>query len=64
MAQDRTGEYRAIAQDCLDAANRSGDQPRRYRLLDMAQMWFRLAERAERNGKTNMVHATGSGQSG
>ena len=64
MPRDKTGEYRAVAQDCVDVASRTNDQPRRSRLLHMALMWLRLAEQAEKNDKTDLVYETPTGDGG
>jgi len=48
----KVDEYRINSQDCLDVAEGCHDAPRRSRLLNMALMWLRLAEQAERNDKT------------
>jgi hypothetical protein len=47
---DRSDQYRRFAQECLEMARTSESDQTRVILLQMAQVWFRLA-------KTHDVHA-------
>jgi hypothetical protein len=38
-------EYRRFAASCLEMARATGDQKQTLRLLEMAQLWSKLAER-------------------
>jgi hypothetical protein len=40
----RSEEYRRFAQECLEMARTTEDHQTRAVLLQMAQVWFRLAE--------------------
>ena len=49
---DRSDQYRRFAQECLEMARTSESEQTRVVLIQMAQVWFRLAEaRASENGK-------------
>ena len=37
-------EYRALADECLEAADRSSDLGRKVSLLELARRWLRLAQ--------------------
>jgi hypothetical protein len=41
---DRSDQYRRFAQECLDMARTSEGEQTRGVLLQMAQVWFRLAK--------------------
>jgi hypothetical protein len=41
---DRSGQYRRFAQECLEMARASESDQTRIVLIEMAQVWFRLAE--------------------
>jgi hypothetical protein len=47
---DNVARYRQHAANCLNIAQNSVDLAAKLALLDMAQVWFMLAEEAERNG--------------
>jgi hypothetical protein len=50
---ERSDKYRRFAQECLEMARTSESEQTRVVLIQMAQVWFRLAEaRAGKNGKT------------
>jgi hypothetical protein len=44
---DRSDQYRRFAQECLDMARTSENEQTRVVLIQMAQVWFRLAEARE-----------------
>ena len=49
---DRSDQYRRFAQECLDMARTTESEQTRVVLIQMAQVWFRLAEaRATENGR-------------
>jgi len=49
---DRSDQYRRFAQECLEMAHTSESEQTRVVLIQMAQVWFRLAEaRASEDGK-------------
>ena len=49
---DRSDQYRRFAQECLEMAHTSESEQTRVVLIQMAQVWFRLAEaRATEDGK-------------
>jgi hypothetical protein len=51
---DRSDQYRRFAQECLEMARTSESEQTRVVLIQMAQVWFRLAEaRQSGNGKTS-----------
>ena len=41
---DRSDQYRRFAQECLEMARTSESDQTRVVLIQMAQVWFRLAE--------------------
>jgi len=50
---DRSDQYRRFAQECLEMAHTSESEQTRVVLIQMAQVWFRLAEaRATEDGKS------------
>ena len=50
--------YRAKAAECLAMASSITDPDSRVSLLKMARKWLRLAELAEKNGRTDLVYET------
>jgi hypothetical protein len=46
MPVDRTAHYQRRATECLRLAQNARDQTNKAILLDMAQTWLKLAERA------------------
>jgi hypothetical protein len=51
---DRSEQYRRFAQECLEMAHTSESEQTRVVLIQMAQVWFRLAEaRQSESGKTS-----------
>jgi len=50
--------YRANAAECLVMASSVTDASNRASLLNMASAWLRLAELAEKNGRTDLVYET------
>ena len=49
---NRSDQYRRFAQECLEMARTSESEQTRVVLIQMAQVWFRLAEaRASEDGK-------------
>ena len=44
---DRSDQYRRFAQECLEMARTSESDQTRVVLIQMAQVWFRLAETHE-----------------
>jgi hypothetical protein len=44
---DRSDQYRHFAQECLEMARTSESEQTRVVLIQMAQVWFRLAEARE-----------------
>lgn len=44
---NRAGQYRRYAAECLRLANSSDDMREKAVLLQMAEQWHQLAERAE-----------------
>jgi hypothetical protein len=44
---DRSDQYRRFAQECLEMARTSESEQTRVALIQMAQVWFRLAEARE-----------------
>ena len=50
---DRSDQYRRFAQECLEMARTSESEQTRVVLIQMAQIWFRLAEAREtEDGRT------------
>ena len=47
MTRARAEEYRRLAQECLTAARLASTGEARVASLEMARMWFRLAEAQE-----------------
>ena len=41
---DRSDQYRRFAQECLEMARASESEQTRVVLIQMAQVWFRLAQ--------------------
>ena len=55
---DRSDHYRRFAQECLEMARTSDNEQTRTVLIQMAQVWFRLAETRESgDGRTRPEHA-------
>ena len=50
--------YRANAAECVAMASSMTDANNRASLLNMASAWLRLAELAEKNGRTDLVYET------
>ena len=48
--------YRNNAAKCLDMADKTVDVPIRLGLIDMAHVWLRLAEQAEKNDHIDPIH--------
>lgn len=46
----RSEEYRRFAQECLDMARTAEDERSRAVLIQMAQVWLRLAQAREKGG--------------
>jgi hypothetical protein len=44
---DKSDQYRRFAQECLEIARTTDSEQTRVALLQMAQVWFRLAEARE-----------------
>ncbi len=44
---NRSDQYRRFAQECLEMARTSESEQTRVVLIQMAQVWFRLAEARE-----------------
>lgn len=44
---DKSGQYRRFAQECLEMVRTSESAQTRVTLIQMAQVWFRLAEAHE-----------------
>jgi hypothetical protein len=44
---DRSDQYRRFAQECLEMARTSESEQTRVVLIQMAQVWFRIAEARE-----------------
>jgi hypothetical protein len=44
---NRSDQYRRFAQECLEMARASDSEQTRVALIQMAQVWFRLAEARE-----------------
>jgi hypothetical protein len=47
---DRSDQYRRFAQECLEMAHTSESEQTRVVLIQMAQVWFRLAKARETEG--------------
>jgi hypothetical protein len=52
---NKSVEYRHNAAKCLHLSDQTTDQMIRLGLLDMAQAWLELAERAEKYGQAGLV---------
>jgi hypothetical protein len=50
--------YADFAADCVLLAGQPTDPMSKLRLLDMAAVWLRLADQAEKNGQTDRVYET------
>ena len=50
--------YRQNAGKCLEMADKTSDIPIRLGLIDMAHVWLRLAEQAEKNSHLDLVYET------
>jgi hypothetical protein len=50
--------YRAYAAECMRLASTAGNEKDRLALIDMAQIWFRLAEQTEKNSQADLVYET------
>jgi hypothetical protein len=50
--------YRQNAAKCLELADKTSDTPIRLGLIDMAHVWLRLAEQAEKNSHLDLVYET------
>jgi hypothetical protein len=48
----RSDEYRRYVKECLDMANAVQDPKSRASLLQMAQVWLRLAQQQQCRAKT------------
>ena len=48
--------YADFAADCVLLAGQTTDPLSKLRLLDMAVVWLRLADQAEKNGQTDRVY--------
>ena len=53
----KSDEYRRYARECLEMASAISDARARASLLQMAQVWFRLADRmpADAKGESHQV---------
>jgi hypothetical protein len=47
--------YADFAADCVLLVGQATDPMSKLRLLDMAAVWLRLADQAEKNGQTDRV---------
>jgi hypothetical protein len=50
--------YRHNAAKCLELADKTSDVTLRLGLIDMAHVWLRLAEQAEKNSHLDLVYET------
>jgi hypothetical protein len=50
--------YRYNAAKCLEMADKTSDVALRLGLIDMAHVWLRLAEQAEKNSHLDLVYET------
>jgi hypothetical protein len=48
--------YRGYAAECLHFASKMVDVSARLALIEMAQVWERLAEQAEKNSRADLVY--------
>jgi len=60
---DKSAEYRRFAQECLEMARASDSAQTRVTLIQMAQVWFRLAE-AHEAGEARSERASAKEQTG
>ena len=51
-------DYRKQAAACLRLVDKVGNTAAKLALIDMAQVWLKLADQAEKNGKTDLVYET------
>jgi hypothetical protein len=58
---DEIREYRRGARECAEIAAKIGDPGQRLLLLEMAQAWMNLGEKAEKSRGVDVVTAVGSG---
>lgn len=58
----RPDYYRQYAQECLRLANETHEPSTKAVLIDMAQVWIRLAEQAQRNRPLDLVQPAPSRQ--
>ena len=54
---DRSDQYRRFAQECLEMARTSESEQTRVVLIQMAQVWFRLAAARESDGASHRPDA-------
>jgi hypothetical protein len=57
LRRGSANDYRVRAKLCLDIA-RDLDSSRKVILLQMAQVWLRLADQADRNSKNDIAYET------
>ena len=50
--------YADFAADCVRLAKQTTDSMSKLRLLDMAAVWLRLADQAEKDRQTDRVYET------
>jgi len=55
---DKANEYRAHAAECMRLAAAAKWSRDKYALTEMARMWIRLAELAEKNSRADVVYET------
>jgi hypothetical protein len=60
---DRSDQYRRFAQECLEMARTSESDQTRVVLIQMAQVWFRLAGAHATNGSGHRLNEDPSKQS-
>jgi len=53
-------DYRAQAAECLQLLGQVGSETARLALIQMAQVWLRLADQCEKNSRTDIVYETRS----
>jgi hypothetical protein len=52
----KSDKYRRFAEECMDMARAATDERTRAVLIQMAQVWFRLAEgRTKGDGKEQLI---------
>jgi hypothetical protein len=56
----RAEEYRRLAQECIDTARTIANEDARDALLQMAQVWQRLAEQKETTAQQQQVQPKAS----